>query len=282
VLDNDHGLAVGTAIDDKDKIYILLPGPPREMKPMFNQYAVPWILDKHPQLKPLVSKMFCFAGIGESAVAEKLDDLIKTQSDPTIATYAKEGEVIVRLASKNENSFAPIERVIRKRLESFIIDDSETTIEQALIEKCIRIGKKIVVAESCTGGWITQLITSIPGASQVLHSGIVTYTNQAKSDMLNVPPDVLFGESAPGAVSKETVCIMAEHALNQSNADYAVATTGVAGPSESEDKPVGLVYIAVASKGGNTEVVEYRTSGTRNMIQRRSAKHALFKLWQII
>jgi nicotinamide-nucleotide amidase len=100
--------------------------------------------------------------------------------------------------------------------------------------------------------------------------------------MLNVPPDVLFGESAPGAVSKETVCIMAKHALNQSNADYAVATTGVAGPSESEDKPVGLVYIAVASKGGNTEVVEYRTSGTRNMIQRRSAKHALFKLWQII
>lgn len=281
-LANDNGLAIGCAIHKNGCYFILLPGPPREMKLMFQSYAVPWILQKATGLQRLESKMLCFAGIGESSVAEMLHDLIKNQTDPSIATYAKEGEVLVRIASKNVNQIAPIEAQIKQRLTEYLYAEQERTLEQVLIERCLEKKIRIAVAESCTGGLLSQLITSVPGSSAVLHSAVVAYTNEAKQDLLNITRSLLEGEHAPGAISEQTATQMAENMLKQCGVDYTVAVTGVAGPGESEGKPVGLVYIAVAGNGKSTEVYEYRTGGTRSIVQIRAAKYALFKLCQKI
>jgi nicotinamide-nucleotide amidase len=226
--------------------------------------------------------MLCFAGIGESAVAARLADLIDDQTDPSIATYAREGEVQVRIASKDEARIRPLEIEITKRLHEYLYALEDQTIEQALVNHCLLRKKTIVVAESCTGGRIAQLITSVPGSSQIFTGGIVTYSNESKISWLGIAEDRLYGSQSPGAISRETAEHMAKSVLDQSTADYALSITGIAGPTEVEDKPVGLIYIALTTRSGLCLVEEHRLAGTRTMIQQRAAKLSLYKLWQFI
>ncbi|WP_028550497.1 competence/damage-inducible protein A [Paenibacillus sp. UNC451MF] len=287
-LPNDTGMAVGVALTNEQTHYVLLPGPPKEMKPMFERYAAAWISSKMTGVHPLYSRMLKFAGIGESLLEHELIDLVQVQSDPTIATYAKEGEVAVRLTTRSatreeaEQKLSPVETEIRQRLGQHIYANEDVTLEEEIIRLMKVRGLQLAVAESCTGGLVSDLLTAVSGSSSVFQGGIVVYTNEWKHRLLGIPMDVLEGNDAPGAISDVTARMLAENLLEQSGTDYAVAITGVAGPGESEGKPVGLVYVAVAQKGGATALKQLQLTGNREMIKLRAAKSALYQLWQLL
>ncbi len=137
-------------------------------------------------------------------------------------------------------------------------------------------GMTLAAAESCTGGMVSDMITTVPGSSEVFKGGVVCYTNQVKQGLLNVPQSVL---DTAGAVSEETALRLAEQLLQLMDTDWAVSITGVAGPAESEGKPVGLVYVGVAQRGADTTVHKLQLSGNREMIKLRASKNALYRLW---
>lgn len=285
-LDNDNGLAVGVALTKDGTHYVLLPGPPKEMKPMFDRYAIPWIRSvMGEEAAPLYSKMLKFAGIGESSLEHRLIDLIEGQEDPTIAPYAKEGEVSIRLTtratspSQAERKLADTEREIRSRVGEFIYSDQDVPIEHEICAILIRTGKTVSTAESCTGGMLSEMITAIPGSSAAMRGGIICYTNFAKRELLGVPDEILEGDDAPGAVSAEAAKQLAEQAMERIGTDYALSVTGVAGPAQSEGKPVGLVYIGVAERGRHAEAITLQLSGNRDSIRLKAAKQALYQLW---
>lgn len=283
ILPNDHGLAPGMVFHSGEKIYILLPGPPSEMKPMFEEYALPYLRSIRKTPSMLYSKVLRFFGIGESALVTELSDLIEGQNDPTIAPYAKEAEVTLRIttltasAEEGEIKLKPVLAEIERRVGQFIYGEGEhTTLEGVLLHTLSERGQTFAAAESCTGGLISQMITSLPGASSVFSGGVVCYTNQAKHQLLQIDEGLL---STVGAVSAEVAKELARGIRAILGADYGISVTGVAGPDEVEEKPVGLVYVGIASKD-HAEAIEYRFAGTRKQIQLRSAKTALFQLWK--
>ncbi|ULL17266.1 competence/damage-inducible protein A [Paenibacillus sp. H1-7] len=287
-LANDTGMAVGVALTQDQTHYVLLPGPPKEMKPMFERYAAPWIASKMEGVYPLYSRMLKFAGIGESLLEHELLDLIKDQTDPTIAPYAKEGEVAIRLTTRSASKaeadakLDPVESEIRKRLGLYIYANEDVSIEQQMVGIMRERSLKLAVAESCTGGLLSDMLTAVPGSSAVFQGGIVCYTNEWKHRLLGVPQAVLEGAGAPGAVSDVTARLLADNLLKQSGTDYSIAITGVAGPDESEGKPVGLVYVAVAKRDHETVVQQLQLSGSREMIKLRAARSALYQLWKLL
>ncbi|MFD2670028.1 competence/damage-inducible protein A [Marinicrinis sediminis] len=287
-LPNAVGMAVGSAIRQDGTAYLLLPGPPRELKPMYETYAKPWIEKHLDQRSTLYSKMLKFAGIGESKLAAELDDLIQEQSDPTLAPYAKEGEVTLRISTKatqEEAAFAKMEPVIeeiRRRIGTYLYAETEQSLEQYLIARFQATGQTLAVAESCTGGLLSERLTSSPGSSSVFLGGMVSYTNQAKQQQLGVQEELLSGPHAVGAISREAASQMATGAADAFHADYAISVTGVAGPEESEGKPVGQVYIGVVKRGEEPKVFEELIHGNRDLIRLRAVKKALFHLWKSV
>ncbi|SDN00248.1 nicotinamide-nucleotide amidase [Paenibacillus sp. yr247] len=285
-LHNETGLAVGVAFTFEGTHFILLPGPPKEMKPMFSQYAVPWLCAVMADEIPLYSKMLKFAGIGESNLEHQLLDLIQAQTDPTIAPYAKEGEVTIRLTTRahtiaeGERKLLTTEQEIRNRLGEHIYADQDVPIETIMLQLLGEKQLTLTVAESCTGGLLSDMITAIPGSSKSFLGGIICYSNALKHKLLGVPMEVLEGEGSPGAVSSETATLLAENLITTTGSDFGISVTGVAGPSSSEGKPVGLVYIGFAQKNMATKVITLQLSGNRESIKHRAAKSALYHLWK--
>ncbi|KRE83120.1 damage-inducible protein CinA [Paenibacillus sp. Soil766] len=283
-LQNETGLAVGNALTFEGTHFVLLPGPPKEMKPMFSKYAVPWLQLRMTNEVPLYSKMLKFAGIGESSLEHQLLDLIQSQTDPTIAPYAKEGEVTIRLTTRAHTSaegelkLQATEAEITNRLGEYLYADRDVPIETIVLQLLAASKKTLTVAESCTGGLLSDLITAVPGSSESFLGGIIVYSNALKHKLLGVPMDILEGEGAPGAVSSETAVILAEQLLDRTGSDFGISVTGVAGPSPSEGKPVGLVYVGLAQKHAETEVFTLQLTGNRDSIKHRAAKRALYQL----
>jgi nicotinamide-nucleotide amidase len=283
---NDVGMAVGLAMKYKDTFFILLPGPPREMKVMFENHTKAWLMAELNDEIPLYSKILKFAGIGESSLEFQLSDLIKVQTDPTIAPYAKEGEVTIRLttrahhAEEAESRMADTENTIRSLLGEYIYADADISIEQAIVQIMAANRITLSAAESCTGGMLSDLITSVPGSSAVYKGGIICYSNEVKHKILNVPLDLLEGAGAPGAVSSETAVQLADNLLALTGTNYAVSITGIAGPDEVGGKPSGLVYIALAQQGEPTTVSEVKFGGNRELIKLKACKYALYMVWQ--
>jgi len=286
VLPNDTGMAVGTALKHEGKLYLLLPGPPRELTAMFSRYVIPWLRSQMSGVEPLYSKSLKFAGIGESALEHRLEDLIEAQSDPTIAPYAKEGEVMIRLttrAATEAEAFAKMERVeeeIRKRVGAHLYAEEDVSLDEVVIKVLRERGLTLAAAESCTGGLFADMATSHPGSSEAFLGGIVSYTNAAKQSLLDVPNRLLEGPGAPGAVSPETAIAMAEGVRDRLGTTFGISFTGVAGPSTSEGKPVGLVYLGIAEQGKPTEVKELKLSGSREMIKLRAARSGYYEIWK--
>ncbi len=283
---NETGLAAGVALSVAGVHYILLPGPPREMKPMFEQEAVKWLRERSDLAQPLYSKIVKFAGIGESTLEHEIIDLIHNQQDPTIAPYAKEGEVTIRITTRAasqeqaDQKIAPVLDQLRLRFPTHLFAEEEISLESAVVGLLLQKGLTLSAAESCTGGLFAEMVTSVPGSSGAFAGSMVTYSNEMKHRWLDIPMELLEGEHAPGAVSRETAEKMAEHMLMRAGTDFSIAITGVAGPAHSENKPVGLVYIAVAQQSKPTYVEECRFSGGREIIRLRSARHVLYHLWQ--
>ncbi len=260
IFPNDNGTAPGMAIE-KDGVHILvLPGPPRELKPMFKSSAIPYLMRFSDKI--IVSHNIRTFGIGESAMAEKVSELLEAEN-PTVAPYAKDGEALLRVTAMADNTDAaerlckPVIAEIKARLSDYIYGIDCGSIEEAVVQHLMEENIKVATAESCTGGLIAKRITDISGASQIFECGIVSYSNEIKSSLLGVNEIDL---NTYGAVSETVARQMAQGALRVSGADVAISVTGLAGPNgDGTDKPVGLIYIGIADKE-NVWVRELRTS----------------------
>ncbi len=248
VFQNDVGTAPGFALSKKGKIIICLPGPPGEMKHMFEKYTDKYLRKKSSHI--IHSKMLRFFGIGESALETELLDLITEQIDPTLATYAKEGEVSLRITSKRESMKEAEDAVdemvekIKSRLEGYIYSYQDEELIEVVAKKMIKHHISISTAESCTGGLLASKLTDISGISSVFDRCIVSYSNDSKIEELGVKPETL---DFYGAVSRETAIEMVKGIKKVSGSRLCLAVTGIAGPGGgTEEKPVGLVYIAMA------------------------------------
>lgn len=260
IFPNNNGTAPGMAIE-KDGVHILvLPGPPRELKPMFRDSAIPYLMRFSDRI--IVSHNIRTFGIGESSMAERVNDLFDMQN-PTVAPYAKDGEALLRVTAmanskeEAEKLCEPVIEEIKSRLAEFVYGIDYTCIEEAVVERLKEKKLTVAAAESCTGGLVAKRITDIAGASEIFECGIVSYSNRIKHDVLGVSSDDL---EKYGAVSETVAKQMAVGTLKVSGADIAVSVTGIAGPdSDPSGKPVGLIYIGLADKN-NVWVRELKTS----------------------
>lgn len=277
VLDNHNGTAPGLILEKDGKTAILLPGPPGELYPLFNQQVYPYLQELCPE--KILSRMVKICGCGESMVEEQILDLIDTQTNPTIATYAKTGEVHLRVTAKAasteaaEQMIKPVVKELKKRFGSKVYSvKEEETLEMAVVRLLKKHELTVTTAESCTGGLLAGRIVNVPGASQVFREGFITYSNKAKRKVLDVSKSTL---KKYGAVSKETAREMAAGGAFAADADICIAITGLAGPDGgTEEKPVGLVYMA-CYMDGNVTVEKYQFKGNRNKIREQSVVKAL-------
>ena len=273
---NHNGTAPGCMIEKNGKILIMLPGPPYETEPMFEEYVLPFLKKKSGFT--IISKVLHLSGIGESAAAEVLSDIMSGSENPTIAPYAKPNEMIFRVSGRGEseeeakNIIKPVVEEIYGRLGKYIYGEDGCTLEEAVIKELIKRNLTLASAESCTGGLIAGKIVDYPGASEVFLDGVVSYSNESKVKRLGVSQETL---DKYGAVSEETAREMAEGVIKAMDADVGVSSTGVAGPGGGTDeKPVGLIYVAVSIKG-KTTVKKLNLKGGRNKIRNRVVTEAL-------
>lgn len=252
VFENDRGTANGLAVEKGNKIIILLPGPPRELTAMFDNKVVPYLKDKTQQT--LVSSNVEIFGLGESSIEDILHEYMIDHTNPTVAPYAKEGEVHLRVtasASNEDQARALLNPVINELKGIFsenIYGVDSGSLQQALVAKLIEKSMTIATAESCTGGMISQRITQVSGSSQVFGLGVCSYANEMKMNVLGVEKETL---EKHGAVSSETALEMARGVREKADAHIGISTTGIAGPTGgTPEKPVGLVYVAVSHPKG--------------------------------
>lgn len=283
ILPNPNGTACGYAVPYLDKWVFLLPGPPWEMEAMFENEVVPLLAKYFDLSQHLFHRTLKFFGIGESALEMEVLDLMRSQVDPTMALYAGMGEVQMRLTTRSgsqEQADIKLEMLHRKvaeRVGAHIYGQDDDTIFSAVASRLLQKGQTLALAESCTGGLVASSFTDNPGSSGFFVQGWVTYSNQSKMKMLEVPTKIL---ETFGAVSEETVSAMACHAARIAGSDYALAISGIAGPNGgSPEKPVGLVWFALyGPKGCQTKKMNF--NGSRSQIKMRAAKNAAYLLWQ--
>lgn len=276
ILPNPNGTAPGCIIEENNKILVMMPGPPKEMVPMFENSVAPY-LQKFSE-GVLVSKVLRVVGLGESAMAEKVLDILNNSTNPTVAPYAKDNEAILRITAKGrteeeaEQLIIPIEKEIRERIGTDIYAEGETTLEAVVGEMLVNSKLTIATAESCTGGLLAGTLINYPGISSVFMEGAVTYSNEAKIKRLGVKEETL---NKYGAVSEETAREMAEGISKASGTDIGISVTGIAGPGGgTEEKPVGLVYVGLYIKG-EVKVKKLNMFGDRQKIRNRTVVSAL-------
>lgn len=276
ILDNNNGTAPGCIIEENSKILIVLPGPPKEVAPMYFESVVPYL--KQFQNGILKSRILRIMGIGEGHMAEKINSIIQTSENPTVAPYAKEEDVILRLTAsgKTEEECLKLldnkEKEIRNEIGEFIYGIDDTSIEEVVCNMLLKKSLTISTAESCTGGLLAGKIINFPGASNIFMEGAITYSNEAKMKRLSVSKETL---DKYGAVSSQCAEEMAKGIAKASNTDVAISTTGIAGPGGGTlEKPVGLVYIGLYIKG---KVIskECHFNGNRNNVRLRTVNTAL-------
>ncbi|CEO06187.1 competence damage-inducible protein A [[Clostridium] sordellii] len=276
ILNNSNGTAPGAILKKENKMIIVLPGPPKEMIPMFNNE-----LKKHLENLTdykLISRTLRFFGIGESELEDKLSDIINNQTNPTIAPYAKEGEVTLRITAKSytkddaDNLIDEVENKIKTLVGKYLYGYGETTLEETVAKLLVEKNLTIAVSESCTGGMVSSTLIDYPGISQVFMEGCVTYSNEAKMSRLGVKKETLDNF---GAVSTETAIEMAKGVAMNLKTNVGLSTTGIAGPGGgTTEKPVGLVYIGLYING-KTKVKKLNLAGSREKIRVKATKEAL-------
>ncbi len=277
IIDNDNGTAPGVIMEENGKHVLLLPGPPGELVPMFEKDMKPYLASLTNAV--IFSQTVKICGVGESKVEDAISDLIASQTNPTIATYAKIGEVHLRVTARAEDEKSakklvkPMVKELKARFGSHIYTTEEDmTLEGAVAELLEANHLTVSAAESCTGGMLSARLINVPGISEVYKSGFITYSNKAKKKLLGVKKSTL---DKYGAVSENVAKEMAKGTALVSKADVAVGITGIAGPDGgTEEKPVGLVYIGCFVCGTVT-VEKYCFSGNRAKIRESAVAAAL-------
>lgn len=280
VLENRNGTAPGLIMESESARVILLPGPPGELCPMFEDSVMPYLAGLTSQV--ICSQTVKICGVGESRVETMMKDMIDAQTNPTLATYARTGEVHIRVTAGAETWKAamklikPVVKELKNRFGSDIYTTEEdVTLEKAVVDLLQANKLTITCGESCTGGLLSARLINVPGVSDTYKSGVITYSNKAKRRLLGVKKSTL---QKYGAVSEQTAVEMARGLVLLTKADVAVAVTGIAGPDGgTEEKPVGLVYIACNVKG-KLIVRKYCFSGNRSRVRESAVSSALILL----
>lgn len=276
VLQNDHGMAPGMQTIVNGRTYILLPGPPKEMEPMFLKYGHAALMGELQSHEQIVSRVLRFFGIGEAMLETEIEDLIDKQSNPTIAPLASDGEVTLRLTAKHavfetaNEMLDETEKEIQARVGKYFYGYDNTSLMKELTKLLKEKQMTISSAESLTGGLFQQEFTSIPGAGNFLKGGVVCYTNEVKQDVLNVRKETI---ETDGVVSAQCAAELAENVARLVNADVGISFTGVAGPDELEGKPVGTVYIGISIKGQPVTTEKLNLGGSREANRIRAVKY---------
>jgi len=282
VLPNDNGMAPGMFLKTDKKFYMLLPGPPNELQPMFSKYGKKILESILPTRETIQSRVLRFFGIGEAALEKELEDLFLEQSNPTIAPLATDGEVTIRLTVKHKEETVrkklldELEGKIRSRVGQFIYGYDNTSLIEELVLLLKEKQLTLSCSESLTGGYFQEQVTSIPGVSTLFKGGIVAYWTDIKRDLLKVREETI---NKHGVVSKECAKEMAENVREFFSTDIGISFTGVAGPEKQEGKEPGTVFIGVAIRGKETRVYSVMLHGNREDIRRRAVKHGA---WAII
>lgn len=276
ILSNDCGTAPGCAFFAEDKHVIMLPGPPRECRTMFANCAVPYL--KTLSDAEIVSQNIYIFGLGESTVEEKLKDLMQSLQNPSLAPYAKTGEVTLRLTAKARDEdearalMAPVLEEVQAALGDVIYGIDIGSLEKCVLTHLLEAGKTIATAESCTAGLLSERLTSTPGASAAFLGGVAAYANEVKTAFLGVPPELF---ETVGAVSDKVARAMAKGVRERMGADIGIGITGIAGPSGgTEAKPVGTVFVALETED-NTYVRALRLGSDRERVRVMAVHHAL-------
>lgn len=276
ILQNDNGTAPGVLIEKDDKIVIMLPGPPKELYPMFENKVLPYL--KGRINCTIRSRMLRVIGVGESAAEDMLKDIFKSQTNPTIAPYAKDGEVHLRITAKTDSTeeadklIDQMEERVRAVLGDNIYGHDDESLEEVVLKLLTERNLTISFAESCTGGLISSRLTDVPGASASLMYGVVSYSNEAKIEILGVREDTIRNY---GAVSSQTAEEMAAGVRKINGTDIGLSITGIAGPDGgSAEKPVGLCYIGIAI-GDTVKSHRFMFPGNRQKIKWNSSSRAL-------
>lgn len=271
-LPNEVGLAVGNYYQDPNGAdFLLLPGPPHEMQSMFEKTAKPLLAKQYQGQQVLNSRLLRFFGIGESNLVTKLADLIDEQANPTIAPYAKENEVTLRLTAAGHSDaedarlLDELEEKITDRVGEYLYGYGENNSLPAVVVNKLRQRKLTLSAsESLTGGSFQAAVTAIPGASEIFPGGFVTYAAEQKEKLLGIPADLI---EKNGVVSRKTAIAMAENTRDLLQTDFAVSFTGAAGPDPLEGKPAGTVWIGLAGKNMATQAKLYHFQYDRQRVR---------------
>ena len=271
IINNPRGTAPGMIWEPvKDFTILTFPGVPSEMKTMWEETAYDFIKTKFSDNYSFFSNTLKFAGIGESSVAEKINDLLNLKN-PTVAPYANLGEVKLRITARAKNDLEakniikPIKEKLKKDFSKFIFGEDNDTLPSVLIKELTKRNETIVFAESCTGGLLSSSLTSISGSSQVFQGSIVSYSNELKNSLLNISKEKL---TKYGAVSEEVCEAMAINVKDKLRADWAIAISGIAGPNGgSQDKPVGLVHISISGPNNHITNIKKLFNSTRNRVE---------------
>lgn len=285
VLENPNGTAPGLAVGDEGRTAVLLPGPPTELIPMFNDRVIPLIAPFCEQV--LVSQNIHIMGLGESDVENRLKELMVSSVNPTIAPYCGPAEVRLRVTAKaadRETAAAMCREVVEKiratSVGPYIYGIDVPNAETALLQRLKTLGWTVGVAESCTGGLMGQRLTGIPGASEVFLGGFITYQNEVKIRLLGVNPDTIRKVTE---VSAEVAEQMAQGTRRALGCDLAISATGYAGPSGgTEENPVGTVYIGIATPHTTTSLRLYYPNKSRQYIREAVASRAFIAAMEAV
>lgn len=275
-LPNESGMAVGSYYQNQNgPDFILLPGPPSEMRPMFDKEVMHRLKENYAREHLLFSRVLRFYGIGESQLVTELDDLINGQMNPTIAPYAKVGEVTLRLTAQADSKESAkeildeTEQVISKRVGQYLYGyGDDNSLPKVVVEKLKQRGLTVSASESLTGGSFQKAVTDIAGSSQIFPGGFVTYSASAKENLLDIPKEIIIEN---GVVSEATAKWMAERTRIKMDTDFGVSFTGVAGPDTLEGNPAGTVWIGISQRDRQTAAFEYHFFyGDRDAVRVRS------------
>lgn len=278
LIPNPRGTAMGALLEVNGSLVATFPGVPIEMKGMFEDTVAPLIKSRSDGA--IVSRTLWFVGIGESALAEQVQDLLDAPN-PTVAPLAGQGKVRLRITARaatpeeTRRKIAPVADEVLNRLGDYFFGEDDETLESAVGDLLKERGATLALAESCTGGLLAKRFTDAPGASAYFTDGLVTYSNEAKERLLDVPHELIVEH---GAVSEPVVRAMAEGARKASGADYGLSVTGVAGPDGGTDeKPVGLVWVGLADAAGSVakELNLTAFAKSREAVRERSANGAI-------
>jgi nicotinamide-nucleotide amidase len=277
ILPNPNGSAAGMTVEIEEKFFVILPGPPRELKPMFETFVLPKLKKKAGEIF-VKRKILRVSGMGESAIDEKIAPVYLRYKNPQTTILFNRSEVEIHLTAQSANeeeATALLEDVaaqIVEKLGAAVFATNGELMEEIIGELLAENGKTLSVAESCTGGLVAERLTEIPGSSAYFTEGVIAYADEAKIRTLNVPRELI---QKHGAVSAEVAKAMAKGMRERAKTDYAISVTGVAGPSGGTDeKPVGLIFIGYSHQT-HTGSIKINLPGDRYLIRWRASQFAL-------